>query len=43
MGELVVWRWSIYPHLTRIAKCIAVPGVAPSISRADSIRESRRA
>ena len=26
MGELVVWRWSIHPHLTQIAKCIATLG-----------------
>jgi hypothetical protein len=42
MGELVVWRWAIHPHLTQIAKCIAAPGVAPSITRVDSIRRSRR-
>ena len=43
MGELVVRRWSIHPHLTRIAKCIAAPAVVASISQLDAIRaESRR-
>jgi hypothetical protein len=42
MGELVVWRWAIHPYLTRIAKSIAAPVVAPSISRLDSIRRSLR-
>jgi hypothetical protein len=41
MGELVVWRWSIHPHLTQIAKCIAAL-VIGSISRLDFVRGSQR-
>ena len=43
MGELVVRRWSIHPHLTRIAQCIAALVIASSISRLDSTRGSQRA
>jgi hypothetical protein len=42
MGELVVWRWSIHPHLTQIAKCAAALVIGSSISRLDSIRGSQR-
>ena len=38
MGELVVWRWSIHPHLTQIAKCITALVIASSIPELDSIR-----
>jgi hypothetical protein len=43
MGELVVRRRSIYPHLTEFAKCIAALVIAASASRFDSIRRSPRA
>jgi hypothetical protein len=43
MGELVVRRWSIHPHLTGLPKCIAALVIASSASRLDSIRRSQRA
>ena len=43
MGELVVRRWSIHPHLTEFAKCMAAPVIPASASRFDSIHGSQRA
>jgi hypothetical protein len=42
MGKLVLWRWSIHPHLTQIEKCITDLVIASSISRLDSFRGSQR-